>query len=240
MAGLELGTAKAVAEAAIEIISLTEVVPKAIHLMNRTEFAQRSHIKISKEPFIFTDTPGQIIHAAQRKAAIRKEFKEKGGIAGVINVVAYGYHESRALKQPLIESAGKVNDRFLAEQREVETDLLSEWTALLGGREGVGWLITLVTKADLWWDRREEVMAHYQTGQYYQALGDAQFLNPVVLEYSSIFQKFYGQGSMSGEFQDSDRIRAKAQLISALLAALGKEKHARVYQTGSGRRNECR
>jgi hypothetical protein len=144
----------------------------------------------------------------------------------VINVVSYGYHESRAVKRPVIESTGEVNDAFLARQREVEVDLLSEWAALLGGRDGAGWLITLVTKADLWWDRRAELLAYYQTGPYYHALGEAQLLQPVVLEYSSIFQKFYGPGWMCGEFEDADRIHAKAQLIGALLAAVGRENHA--------------
>ena len=56
-----------------------------------------------------------------------------------------------------------------------------------------------------------------------QALGEAQLLKPVVLEYCSVFQKFYGQVPMSGDFQDSDRIRVKAQMIRTLLAAIGKE-----------------
>lgn len=261
MVGLEIGTAKAVAEAAIDIISkahkqgwldrlasalrkkqhvlvlgatgtgktvflesLAEVVPRAIDLMNRTEFVEKHHIKISKRPFVFADTPGQIKHARERKSAIKEAIRIKGGIAGVINLVAYGYHESRAIKSPPIESSGLVSESFLEQQRKVEIDLLDEWTPLLGGRDSdAGWLITVVTKADLWWKRRDEVMAFYESGPYYQALGEAQLLRPVVLEYCSIFQKFYGRGLMSGDFQDADRIRVKAQMIRTLLAAIGRE-----------------
>ncbi len=104
--------------------------------------------------------------------------------------------------------------------------MLNEWTPFLGGLDSVGWLITVVTKADLWWKRRDEVLPHYQTGPYFRALGEAQSLKPVVLEYCSVFQKFYGQGAMSGDFQDSDRIRAKAQMIRSLLAAIGNEYQA--------------
>ncbi len=92
--------------------------------------------------------------------------------------------------------------------------MLNEWTPFLGGLDSVGWLITVVT------------LPHYQTGPYFRALGEAQSLKPVVLEYCSVFQKFYGQGAMSGDFQDSDRIRAKAQMIRSLLAAIGNEYQA--------------
>lgn len=267
MAGLEIGTAKAVAEAAIDVISkahkqgwfdklvsalrqkhrvlvlgatgtgktaflesLNEVVPKAINLLNRTEFVEQRRIKISKELFVFTDTPGQIIHADRRKKAIKEAMRVKGGIAGIINLAAYGYHESSPLKTVALRNigrkTGKVDEKFLAQQRQAEIDLLGEWTPLLGGPDSAGWLITVVTKADLWWDRREQAMAHYQDGPYYHALQDAQSLNPVVLEYCSIFQKFYGQGVMSGEFGDADRTRAKEQLIRQMMAAIGKETNA--------------
>jgi energy-coupling factor transporter ATP-binding protein EcfA2 len=263
MAGLEMGTAKAVAEAAIEIISkahkqgwvdklisalrkkhrvlvlgatgagktafldsLSEVVPKAINLMNRTEYVEKYHVRISKRPFILVDTPGQIPHRSKRIAAIREAMKEKSGIAGIINVVSYGYLESRAIAKPEIKSNGRVSETFLKEQRQVEIEMLDEWIPLLGGVESAGWLITVVSKADLWWRQRDKVLAHYETGPYYEALGEAQSLKPVVLPYCSIFQKFYEEGTMSGDFEDADRIQAKAQMIRTLLAAVGGKHHA--------------
>ncbi len=39
----------------------------------------------------------------------------KSGAAGVINLVSYGYHESRAVKAPSITRTGKVNESFLAQ-----------------------------------------------------------------------------------------------------------------------------
>lgn len=255
MAGLEIGTAKAVAEAAIDVISKahkqgwldrltsalrkkhrvlvlgatgtgktaflessTEVVPKAIELMNRTEFNEKYRIKISKELFIFTDTPGQRLHTRRRQEAMREVLKSKGGVAGIINLVSYGYHEASTVKLPAIK-ASKVPASFLEQRREVEIAMLDEWKDLLGGAESAKWLVTVVTKADLWWKQREDVLDYYRSGQYHQALSEARNLKPVVLEYCSIFQKFYGQVPMSGDFQDSDRIRVKAQMIRTLLAA---------------------
>lgn len=263
MAGLEIGTAKAVAEAAIELIgkaqkqgwldnlvtalrrkprilvlgatgtgktafveSLIDNVPKAIDPMNRTQFVEQYRIKISKEPFIFIDTPGQIRHARRRRQAIKEALNVQNGVAGIINVVSFGYHEASTVSRPAINAAGKVAESFLSQQRRVETALLDEWTELLGADSSVQWLITVVTKADLWWKRQEEALEHYRSGDYYRKLGDAQLLKPVVLEYCAVFQKFYSQGLMSGVYQDSDRIRAKAQIIRALLAAIGREHHA--------------
>jgi energy-coupling factor transporter ATP-binding protein EcfA2 len=232
MAGLEIATTKAVAEAALDLIdkarkqgwfdklidalrkkhrvlvlgatgtgktvfleSLTEVVPKAIDMMNRTEFVEKYHIRISRQPFIFI-------------------------------VVSYGYLESRAIEKPEIKINGKVSEAFLKEQRQLEIDMLDEWIPLLGGAESAGWLITVVTKADLWWRQRDKVLTHYETGPYYEALGEAQLLKPVVLPYCSIFQMFYEEVAMSGDFEDADRIQAKSQMIRTLLAAIGKERHA--------------
>src|SRR2546423_12515590 len=63
--------------------SLSELVPKAIHNMNRTEFAERHAVRIVKEPFIFIDTPGDLPLKDRRISAIRDAMKT--GLAGVIN-----------------------------------------------------------------------------------------------------------------------------------------------------------
>ena len=200
--------------------SLKSVVPEAIDVMNRTEFVEKHEITLSKRPFIFKDTPGQIHHASRRREAIKEAMKTRGGIAGIINLVSYGYHESRAMPKPQITSAGEVEEAFLQRQRQIELEMLREWTPLLGGTDSANWLITVVTKADLWWQQRADVMKHYETGAYFQSLSEAQALKPVVLEYSSVFQTFYGEGHMAGDFQDADRIRAKARMVQMLLAAI--------------------
>jgi energy-coupling factor transporter ATP-binding protein EcfA2 len=204
--------------------SLSESIPKAIDLLSRTEFIEDRSLQIEKRPFIFIDTPGQVGHESLRKREILKAMKT--GVAGVINVVSYGYHESRVYDASETLSKGKADGSFLQRQRDEEIRQLSEWTELLGGHETTGWLITVVTKADLWWDRRKEVMSHYEVGPYFQALGSAQRLTPVVLEYCSVFQKFYEKSPMSGNFQDGDRVRARAHLLRGVLAAVARGSNA--------------
>ncbi len=199
--------------------SLTEALPAAIDRMNRTEFAQEHSIKLGKSPFVFIDTPGQIHHKERRLAAIRDALVKP--IAGVINVTAYGFHEGKVAKKDALDD-GKARESFLAAKRLEEIEALREWLPLLGSRDTVGWLITAVTKADLWWAERDKVLEHYSSGDYGKELVGAKELRPVVLEYCSVFQPYFGEAPMAGSFGDADRIRARGHLLKQLLAAVGR------------------
>jgi hypothetical protein len=198
--------------------SLTEIVPKAISHMNRTEFVKTHAIKIAKEPFNVIDTPGQVLHSSRRVKAIREAIGK--GAIGVINVVSYGYHEGRTARSEALTARGRIKESFLERNRRQELLDLDDWKVLLGGPETTKWLVTVVTKADLWWSQRSDVLDHYQTGPYYRALGPARSLNPSVMEYCSVFHKFYGEGPLSGLFDEQDRVDLRAHLLRELLAAV--------------------
>ncbi len=142
--------------------SLTELVPVAIDYLSRTEFARKHHGKISRQPFIFIDTPGQVLHRSRRGEEIRNAMKD--GIDGVINVVCYGYHEYRQAPGKAIKKGNKVRKTYLEQHRQIEINVLNEWTYLLGDRTVTNWLITVITKADLWWNQKDEVFQHYEHG----------------------------------------------------------------------------
>jgi ABC-type molybdenum transport system ATPase subunit/photorepair protein PhrA len=91
--------------------SLTESVPKAVDIMNRTEIAKKHRLKIQKYPFVFVDTPGQALHESRRLKAIREALAS--GISGVVNVVSYGYHEYRIGAKNAVDKKGKVSEQFL-------------------------------------------------------------------------------------------------------------------------------
>jgi energy-coupling factor transporter ATP-binding protein EcfA2 len=198
--------------------SLTTVTPEVISHLNRTQFAERHRIRIAKEPFVFIDTPGQ--YESRRLSAIREEISK--GLAGIINVVAYGYHETKVGHDEAFLSKSKVSADYLSSRRLLELADLRAWVPLVGAREIANWLITVVTKADLWWDRHNEVLNYYTEGPYLEALDTAKSLNPVIIEHSSVFHKFYGEGPMSGTFDESDRTRARAHLLKTLLAAVAR------------------
>src|SRR5439155_6736704 len=136
------------------ITSLTELVPNAIDALNRTKIAEKHRVKILDHPFTFIDTPGEELQAPQRIRVIQEALRK--GVSGIINAAAYGYHEGPASKADVLDG-GAVRDSYLAQRREIEISAIREWAAVLGAREVSNWLITVVTKADLWWDSKETV-----------------------------------------------------------------------------------
>jgi energy-coupling factor transporter ATP-binding protein EcfA2 len=164
----------------------------------RTQKPVKSNISVDKKPYEFTDTPGQIFHAFERKPEILKAIQ--GKIDGIINVVAYGYHEGDRGVEEALDERHKVRASFLQDMRQQEIDLLSEWTDNVGAAEAGKWLITLITKADLWWDQRDKVYAYYRTGPYRDALDSVTHLKPMVCGYCALRQRFFGQAPMSGMF----------------------------------------
>lgn len=102
-----------------------------------------------------------------------------GRATGVINVVSYGHHaftevaftETKyyaALRERLGREPTKdefVSD-YLEQRRAEEIAITREILPHLqvGGKKL--WMITLVTKQDLWWKNRRAVDAHYREGEY--------------------------------------------------------------------------
>ena len=202
--------------------SLTSLTAPAIDYMKRTEFSREHGIKIGKSPFIFIDTPGELGKQPRRKKAIREALS--GEISGVINVVSYGYHEYRSSHLDKLNRDGSPSSQYLSEHRKVEVAALSEWVELLGDQQTIDWAMTIVSKADLWWDRKDEVLQFYTSGGYSRSLGSISKMAPSVIEYCSVFHKFYGRGPLSGVFDERDRENARERLLHALLEAVGKSK----------------
>ncbi len=125
----------------------------------------------------------------------------QGKIQLMINTVAWGYHSFSSLSYRDFNfyQPGMTESEFLSvytqQQREREQAFLEKIVNALAlaeihkqKRKKV-FLITLVTKQDLWWNDRQLVKAHYQQGQYEQhiqilrnKLGSANFVH----EYCSV------------------------------------------------------
>jgi hypothetical protein len=113
----------------------------------------------------------------RRRQSVREELLElvrDGKIGGVINVVAYGYHSFPGDAEGFRNDAAfrdgmdppAFMDAYLAARRRDELEQLSEAADALSKAPKPLWLLTLVAKQDLWWDRREEVETHYSGGEY--------------------------------------------------------------------------
>ncbi|MFM9960885.1 MAG: hypothetical protein ACKV2Q_06635 [Planctomycetaceae bacterium] len=116
--------------------------------------------------------PGQ---ERRRKTTWSDLFRQlsKGKSIGVINLVAYGYHAiggEQSFKQNEVYQPGMTRLQFLKafteRQRQSELQVLREIQPHLEAAYGRIWMLTLVTKQDLWWKNRKTVEEHYTQGEY--------------------------------------------------------------------------
>ena len=203
------------------IESMQTLIPQLILNTDRTAFNTSTMLSLGNTLFKLTDTPGQIGHEGRRMEAIADALKDA---EGVINVVSFGYHEFDVSANEAITKEGAARQSFLKANRENEMAALDEWTGKLSLGLKNPWLITLATKADLWWDQREAVKAHYETGPYHQWLGDAQDMKPTVCLYSSIRHRFFDRTPLCGHFDDTDRLRLRENFFRVLFEAIGNPK----------------
>lgn len=129
------------------IKSIGSINPEIIHFTSRTRDKTISEMKINKVPFEFIDIPGEETDLSIRNQAIIDHASE---LDAVINVVSYGYHEYTYGKEEAILNGHGISEDYLESNRAREIDTIPEWSISLGGVRKYR-LITVVTKADLWW-----------------------------------------------------------------------------------------
>ncbi|MBX9580338.1 MAG: hypothetical protein K2X87_08530 [Gemmataceae bacterium] len=98
-----------------------------------------------------------------------------GKFRGVIVLNAYGYHSLGKIsyKQHKLHTRGKnvFLEAFLGDRRVEELRVLRQLAPHLAANRQKMWLLTLVTKQDLWWDQRGVVEAHYRDGEWAAEVG---------------------------------------------------------------------
>ncbi len=101
-----------------------------------------------------------------------------GKSVGVVHVVSYGYNSfmKREVKDLSAYREGMTTDQvmaaYVASERERELDILRRLVPRLIDAKRNIWMVTLVTKQDLWWDDAASVETHYLRGQYEEILGE--------------------------------------------------------------------
>ncbi len=110
-------------------------------------------------------TPGEKRHEEENIKKL-KEIIAKKKPFGFINVVSYGYQFAKELEYEDIIPSGKTLENYLEERRQQEIDSIKKLTTLISKAENLTWMLTLVTKQDLWWDKRDEVENYYKVGEY--------------------------------------------------------------------------
>lgn len=197
------------------IESLTSAAAPAIDRMDRTQHDPEQTVILAKKKLTITDTPGQTAHRSVRTRAILRRMSKKS--VGIVNVVAWGYHEYRTGSDEALDANGEAAERWLMSHRSVEIEALQEWALAAGN---VSWVLTVVNKADLWWDERESVVDHYENGRYNKALVRNGARSTLVLEYSATRHPFYGSAPMSGTFSEDDRMERQQVVLRELIRSI--------------------
>ena len=127
--------------------------------------------KVGKARILLVDSPGEDLLREERNKVWREGLKD---VVAVLHVVANGYHETRNddPMRTLVEVNGQKapNPEFIRECLDREANDLSGWT---DNTTPPTRLVTVVSKADLWWnaspEAREKVLASYsaQSGSPY-------------------------------------------------------------------------
>jgi hypothetical protein len=121
-------------------------------------------------PCVLHVPPGQERYRPAHWPALYRLLSE-GKAGGIINIVSWGYHsteleyERHTVYRKGMSEAEYI-DAYLEYNRQREIKALQELAPHLQAVAKKFWMITLVTKQDLWWPERHKVEKHYKDGEY--------------------------------------------------------------------------
>lgn len=142
------------------------------------------------------DLPGHVSYKANRDRVIELMAKQK--VYGIINVVSYGYHEVqnaqnlKTFKVSNGEDVLNIDTQFQKDNLQREYEQAKEWRTGANLPCNLGWIITVVNKADIWFNKRDEILDYYQKdGNYSKSIfGDFSTRVRYVYPYCSIISPF--------------------------------------------------
>lgn len=160
----------------------------------------------------------------------------QGRSGGIINIVSWGYHSFERLGYADTKyfQAGMSEEEFLVEylkdRRAVELKGLRELIPRIQDAKKNVWMITLVTKQDLWWHERARVEDYYVNGEYGQLMqqviqsrGERNFRHEFISASLVMSNFLSGQGEMlapTAEGYDQNiqlaNLRHLAETVTAL------------------------
>ena len=155
------------------------------------------------EPFIyilptgqrieFFDCPGQATYRNERQKIKTRILN--GHFHAIINVVCYGYNESEGTNVKVFRTGtDEVAQKYLTDNRKFEIRQLKEWIDDINSQTKLRWILTLINKADVWYEEEDEVMNYYKNGEYSQLFnGIERFCTLHYIPYCSTISPFGGK-----------------------------------------------
>lgn len=176
------------------IDSLSKDIVEPIPRSERTLGIIKTKGRTKHIGYVLIDTPGGRSRLIFESEKIKDLILDKRPV--VINITSYGYHEYDLLKKDIskkvFSSTDKniINKKYLEKHRELEYKRLLEWKIFFQ-IISPSWFITVINKADLWWNDKEECLEYYKKGKYANIFKDLKDSQHICLPYCSIINKFY-------------------------------------------------
>ena len=118
-------------------------------------------------------------------------------IKGIFNIVNYGYNEVDNISSEVsVFRAGtyEVKQEFLKDNRKLEINQLSEWMSFVTSDTKIKWVVTIINKADIWYENREMVMKYYEEGDYFNKIMSLRSCcHLYTFEFCSIINPFFNK-----------------------------------------------
>lgn len=192
----------------------------------RTGFYQKKVMQLKNgRKILLIDAPGHSTLVTERNAVTEMIVGKK--IKGIINVVTYGYNEAietedvTIFKVPSTSSSvtREVKDEYLNTNRKNELNQINEWSKFITGKSKIEWVITIVNKADIWYNKKEKVLDYYNNGEYYTGFTSSisQVCTTNVFPYCSLIAPF-GKKTMLLDFSEREKTKMHNDLKKNLLS----------------------
>lgn len=161
---------------------------KGLVVVPRTHESESMKIDFFDYPIEVRDTPGHESKKELRLIELDRLILQP--VEGIINVVSYGFSEAPEAGRNIAIKNKILDKDFIIKNREYEIEQINEWVNRVRPNRNVKWIITLVTKADLWWENYEEVNEHYTNGSYGKKINGLN-IPMYTLPYCSIIKPFF-------------------------------------------------
>ena len=137
----------------------------------------------------FYDTPGHQLLKMERGKTLNELNRRK--FDGIVNIVCYGYQEVEGVDPNIVFQGENVKESYLNENRKKELKQIEEWLGRIDDSCGIRWILTIINKADVWFDKSKEIMPYYIEGDYRHQLETVgRFIRLDVVPYCSVIAPY--------------------------------------------------
>lgn len=164
----------------------------------------------------FYDTPGHQTLKQERTKIINEISRKK--FNGIVNIVCCGYQAVEGAKASEIFQGEEVKEAFLKENRAKELKQIQEWMPHIDKNSRVEWVLTIVNKADIWWERGVDAISQYaDNSQYDNELRSlARVADVAIVPYCSLINPLFLGKSIKLSFGEKEKYALHVNLCKQL------------------------